>query len=374
MRLVILRPSDTYRRKSEQSKATAAVEEILNSRGSSPRIYRNMLAFVAPDYDNSGTLQSEVKRFLAWKSIVSDKDDLNLDGNQVREAQQNLDRSNRAVDRHINETYCWLLVPYIDPFGDMKTIQWEASSISGGDDSIVAKAARKMIQSEQIITNWAPALLLMQLDDLLWKDRNDIPIKNLWGYLSTYCYLPRLANYRVLEDTILRGLASDEYFALAGAYSGSRYVDLQFNKTLMSVNQSDLLVKAQVALKQIVAEQKEAPPQPGGQPGGGEAASGGNPEGENPVGPGGVPTPSPQPTKGNTHFFMSARLDTTRVNRDVNNYVQEIIQHLMAVDGSEVELTLEVHVNAPNGIPSGTVRTVSENCRTLKVTNFGFDS
>lgn len=70
---------------------------------------------------------------------------------------------------------------------------------------------------------------------------------------------------------------------------------------------------------------------------------------------------------------MSAKLDNTRVNRDVNNYLQEIIQHLMNVDGSEVELTLEVSVNAPNGIPSTTVRTVSENCRTLKVTDFGFE-
>lgn len=374
VRLVILRSGDTYRRKAERSKATEAVEEILNSRGTSPRIYRNMLAFVAPDSDNLGSLQAEVRRFIAWKSIVTEKDELNLDGNQIREAQQNLDRSNHTVDLRINETYCWLMVPYIDQFGDMKTIQWEVSSISGGDDSIVSKAAKKMIQSEQIITNWAPALLLMQLDDLLGKDSNDIQIKNLWGYLSTYCYLPRLANYTVLEDTILRGLASDEYFALAGAYSGSRYVDLKFNKTLMSINQSDLLVKAQVAMKQIVAEQKETPPQPGGQPGGEQPSPDGTPGGEPPAGPGGTPGPGPQPTKDNTHFFMSAKLDTTRVNRDVNNYVQEIIQHLMAVEGSDVELTLEVNVNAPNGIPSGTVRTVSENCRTLKITNFGFDN
>ncbi len=70
---------------------------------------------------------------------------------------------------------------------------------------------------------------------------------------------------------------------------------------------------------------------------------------------------------------MSAKLDTTRVNRDVNNYVQEVIQHLMVVEGSDVELTLEVSVNAPDGIPSSTVRTVSENCRTLKISNFSFD-
>ncbi len=82
---------------------------------------------------------------------------------------------------------------------------------------------------------------------------------------------------------------------------------------------------------------------------------------------------SPSDAPKNTRFFMSTKLDNTRVNRDVNNYVQEVIQHLMAVDGSDVELTLEVSVKATKGIPSSTVRTVSENCRTLKISNFGFE-
>lgn len=44
----------------------------------------------------------------------------------------------------------------------------------------------------------------------------------------------------------------------------------------------------------------------------------------------------------------------------------------MSVDGADVEMTLEVSVKVPNGIPSSTVRTVSENCRTLKIKDFGF--
>lgn len=376
VRLVVLRTTDTYRRKADKSKALEAVTEILNNRGPSPRIYRNMLAFVAPDHDILSSLQTEVKRFIAWKSIMSDKDDLNLDGNQIRETQQNLDRSNQTVELRVKETYCWLMVPYIDQFEDMKTIQWEITNIGGGDESIVAKSAKKMIQGEQVITNWAPALLQMSLDDLLWKDSNDISVKKLWEYLSTYCYLPRLASYSVLEDAIARGLSSDEYFALAAAYSNNRYVDLKYNQTVFTINQSDLLVKTNVALKQIVAEQKEvsvttnSPESTGGTSNvsSGEFTPAGNtstPTGDANMG---------ETTKiSNTRFFMSAKLDTTRVNRDVNNYVQEIIQHLMAVDGSDVELRLEVNVSAPDGIPSNVVRTVSENCRTLKITNFGFD-
>ena len=194
VRLVILRTRDTYRRNYENSNANRAVEDVLNNRGASPRVFRNMLAFVAPDQDKLGALQQEVKRFIAWTSIMSDKEDLNLDGQQVRETQNNLNRSNDTVELRLKETYCWLLVPFIDQYEDMKTIQWEISDLGGGSDTIAAKAARKMLQGEQVITKWAPALLQMTLDDLLWRDVDHIQIKKLWEYLSTYCYLPRLSS------------------------------------------------------------------------------------------------------------------------------------------------------------------------------------
>ena len=370
VRLVILRTKDTYKRTAKSPAAMAAVENILNTRGTSPRVYRNMLAFVAPDQDTLLSLETEVRRLIAWQSIVTDKDELNLDGNQNREALSNVNRCNDTVELRLKETYCWLIVPFIDQFGDMKSIQWEVSSISGGSDPIVTKAAKKMIQEEQVITKWAPALLQMSLDDLLWKDSNDISIKKLWEYLSTYCYLPRLANYGVLEDAILNGLPSTEFFALAAGFSNGRYVDLKFNKAVVGVNQSDLLVKTNVAMKQLVAEKPPVQPNPHtpGDEGGDSTGSSGGDDGGN----GGTdPTPPPKPI--NKHFSMSAKLDNVRINRDVNTYVQEIIQHLSAVEGATVELKLEVEVIAPNGIPNNTVRTVTENCRTLKVTDFGFD-
>lgn len=386
VRLVILRTRDTYRRNYEKSNAKTTVEEILSNRGTSPRIFRNMLAFVAPDMDKLSSLQQEVKRFIAWTSIMSDKDDLNLDGNQIRETQNNLNRSNDTVELRLKETYCWLLVPFIDQYEDMKTIQWEISDIGGGSDSIVTKAARKMLQGEQIITKWAPALLQMSLDDLLWRDANDIQVKKLWEYLSTYCYLPRLSSYTVLEEAICQGLASEEYFGIAAAYSPEkgRYVDLKFNQTVFGINQSDLLVKPGVAFDQKRKEEKEREAANGntgsGNNAGGQTENSGNSgdgtgssSGSGATGETGTGGTTPQPTAANKHFFMSAKLDNTRVNRDINNYVHEIIQHLMAVDGATVELKLEVEVEAENGIPSSTVRTVSENCRTLKITDFGFN-
>ena len=74
------------------------------------------------------------------------------------------------------------------------------------------------------------------------------------------------------------------------------------------------------------------------------------------------------------HFFMSAEVDPVRVNKVVSMYVEEIIRHLMTVNDAKVELRLDVDVFSPQGIPDTTVRIVSENCKALKISDFGFDS
>lgn len=124
-RLVVLRPEDNFRRANgkDSGKALTTVMDFLNTRGTSPRVYRNMLAFVAPDQDKLRDLQTEVKRLIAWQSILTDKDDLNLDVGQIRETESSLNRSKSLVEARIKETYCWLLVPFIDQDEDIKTIQ-----------------------------------------------------------------------------------------------------------------------------------------------------------------------------------------------------------------------------------------------------------
>ncbi len=359
VRLVILRTKDTYKRNSDKSNACNVVIDILNNRGSAPRVYRNMLAFVAPDADKIGALQQEVKRFIAWTSIMTDKDELSLDGAQVRETQNNINRSNEIVESRLKETYCWLLVPSIDRYEDMKTIQWEVSDLGGGTDSIVTKASKKMIQSEQVITKWAPSLLCMELNELLWKEQNDIQIKKLWEYLSVYCYLPRLSGYSVLEETIEQGVVSKEYFGVAGAYESERYVDLKIGQSVFGLNQSDLLVKPDVALKQIEKESENKE----------NDEDSGSPS----VSDNGKKNNEPQPSQTNKHFKMTAKLDELRYIKDVTTYYNEIIQHLIEIDGSKVELRLEVEVETQDGIPDTTIRTVSENCKALKVIDFEFD-
>ena len=53
--------------------------------------------------------------------------------------------------------------------------------------------------------------------------------------------------------------------------------------------------------------------------------------------------------------------------------VGEVINHLMQVDGANVEICLLVDATMPDGTPVATVRTVQENCKTLRVDDFGFN-
>lgn len=369
VRLVILGINEEYRPNNPKNRALDAAANILDNRGTSPRIYRNMLTFIAPDQELIGALKQGTREYLAWKSIIDDKEVLNLDVSQTREADGSLHRSNDTVESRIKETYCWLLAPYIDRFVDMKVVQWEAIRISGGTDSIVIKAANKMMQQELLITKWAPALLTMELDNILWKDSTNIQIKKLWEYLCTYCYLPRLARYNVLEDAIQTGLNSTEYFAIAAGCSDNRFIDLKFNQYVGFIQPSDYLVKKMAALEQIASEAQNNVKDNIQAPSPKETPSI-NQEQDGVTKPADEKLSIPQ----NTHFFMSAQLDNTRINRDVQRLVEEVIAHLTNIDGCAVEVSLEVNVQAPNGLPVPVVRTIMENCKTLKVKNFGIDN
>ena len=220
-----------------------------------------------------------------------------------------------------------------------------------------------MQQNEQLITQWAPALLNMQLDNLLWRDRNDINVGELWKLLCTYCYLPRLASFDVLQTAIQNGVNTDDYFAYADGIADGKYIALKYNQYVGFIDRSGYLVKQVAALKQKAAEAQEEKPVvlPVDYP---------------PVQPGpktDMPTP-PQPKQPqNRHFAMTATLDTTRVIKNIGNLMDEVISHLMQVEGANVEIKLLVEATMPDGTPVTTVRTVTENCKTLHVEDFGFE-
>ena len=72
-------------------------------------------------------------------------------------------------------------------------------------------------------------------------------------------------------------------------------------------------------------------------------------------------------------FLGTVTLDAARVGRDAGKIAEEVIAHLAGLVGSEVTVTLEIHADIPSGTPDNVVRTVTENCRTLKFSDQGFE-
>jgi hypothetical protein len=61
------------------------------------------------------------------------------------------------------------------------------------------------------------------------------------------------------------------------------------------------------------------------------------------------------------------------VGRDAGRIAEEVIAHLSGLVGAAVTVTLEIHAEIPAGTPDNVVRTVTENCRTLKFSDQGFE-
>ena len=362
-RLVILPPQTGHRGRQRDTAALIAATEILEKRGDIPRTYRNMLVFVAPDVEHWSLLESEVRHYLAWDSIIKDVEELNLDTHQRREAVDGKNRSNQTVDMQLNEAYCWLLVPTQEATGP---IEWEEIRLPGPQENPVAKVIQKVQSDEQLISQWSPALLRMELDRWLWKDESHISLKRVWECLATYLYLPRLCSSEVLLDTVREGIRTQEFGYANSIDADGRYSALQFGNASGSIylDEQSVLVKPHVAKKQLATD---VPPKPGS-------------EIDDPPGPpytpgedGGTTPPLAPPDSPSKRFYGSINLDPIRAGRDAQQVIEEVVQHLTSLPNVTVEVTMEIQAATSDGVPDNIVRTITENCRTLGFTSQGFE-
>ena len=78
----------------------------------------------------------------------------------------------------------------------------------------------------------------------------------------------------------------------------------------------------------------------------------------NGTGVGGVSPPIK--TKKVRRFYGSVKVEPVRLTRDVGQLAAEVLQHLVGLVCADVQVTIEVQAQVPDGIPEDVVRTVSE--------------
>jgi hypothetical protein len=363
-RLVVLGPDHAYSR-DKDSPAEVAAKEILESRGTAPRLFRNTLVFLAADKVRYQDLDEALRKYLAWDSIVEETETLNLDPFQAKQAENQKQAAAGAVAARLPETYQWLLVP--EQPTAQAPIEWHALRLSG-TEPLAGRASKKLRNDELLITNLAASRLRMELDRVpLWRGDN-VATKQVIDDFARYLYLPRVQAPEILATAMVEGVRlltwSKDSFAYADSFDEKegRYRGLRCGQmvTLSASEPTGLLVKSDVATKQQEAERP-----PAGPAGGPAPTSPGGPAPGSPPG-----TPAPQLPK---RFHGSVTLEATRVGRDAGRIADEVISHLTALVGSEVKVTLEIEAQVPNGVPENTVRTVAENSRTLKFDTQGFE-
>ena len=357
-RLVILGPESVHKEKEPQTKAIAAAAAILESRGNSPRVYKNMLVFLAPDAETTASMLEHAKWYLAWASISSDGKlgALNLDKMQQVQAEKSRDDASSTVAARLLEAYKWLLQPKQE---GTEPMSWDIKSVTNGGlgsiGSLPERVVNRLESDGELIRQWAPIHLKAELDKWIWKDgQPHASLKQVWTYMATYLYFPRLTESKVLVDAVKAGLRTKDYFGYADGVEGERYLGLVFGEApqMVVMDETSVLVSREVAAKQKEQEAPEPPKPPG------------------PTGPEPPKPPEPQIQR---RFYGRARLKPARLASGAGQIGDEIVQHLNALVGAEVEVIIEVHAKVPDGIPENVARTVGENARALKFDEFGFE-
>ena len=362
-RLVVLGIDHPFNKGEAANPAEVAAKAILESRGNTPRIYKNTLVFLAPDNGRLQDLLDAVRKFLAWESILADQKMLNLTHQQVSQAETQQKTVDGAVTARLPETYQWLLVPIQSKPQDVQT--WESLKLNGAD-SLAIRASKKLRSDELLLPTFAATRLKMELDKIpLW--RNDsVSSKQLVEDFARYIYLPRLRDPSVLLDAVSEGVGmltwESDTFAFADSYDSvaERYIGLRggCSVTIHDKDSPGMLVKSGVAKIQLAKEITTLPATDVGKKGISETPT----------------SPVPQAKKQVNRFYGTVTLDSARVGRDASRVADEVISHLVALMGSDVTVTLEINASLPNGVTDNIVRTVTENSKTLKFTNQGFEA
>lgn len=373
-RLVVL-GLDAPHARNGGSPALAAAQQILEWRGNQPRIYRNALVFLAADATRLQDLDDAVRRYLAWESILRDREALNLDPHQARTGERQREAADTTVRARIPETFQWLLVSVQRTPQD--PVEWQAIRLQGSDP-LAVRASRKLINDSLLYPHLGGAVLRMELDKVpLWRG-DHVEIRQLMEDFAKYVYLPRLRDPAVLVRAVRDGLTLPTWekdgFAYAESFDeqAKRYRGLRVAQEVVLSESAPvgLLIKPEVARRQLEAE--TAKPSPGnqgvhhstGQLGG----TAGTDTGTTVVLP---PAPPPKPVL--KRFYAVRDLDPTRAGLEASQIAKEVIAHLVGLPGAEVRVTLEIQAVLPEGAPEHLVRTLTENCRTLRFASHGFE-
>ena len=342
------------------SAAMQEARDILLQRGSTPRVYRNMLVFFAVESRQLDNVKDAMRSALAWSEIVRDTKRLNLTQSDEALAKAKLQDAGDTLKTRVREAWCYLLYPHQE--SAQTDVEWTSTKIPA-QDGLFSRASKKLVSEQGIWPEIGPDNLNRQLEKYEWNDNDHLALKGIWEYLNRYIYLPRVKNREALIKSIQASVAGvvPGPFAYAERWddASQTYAGLAIDGAMgaaVVIDDESVIVRPYVAEKH-----RKDQAQSGEQPGVSEP--------QIPSGPGekGEPKPGdePKPQRLPTRFQGTVLISADRPARDMHQIVEGIVQQLTTIPGASLEIKLEIDAEVPGGIDRSKERTLIENANTL---------
>lgn len=378
VRLVYVHPQFTHKNKDTDSRAIRFARDVVANRGSASRERRNTLVFLAADEQRYAELESIVRQHLAWRSVVKDKDHLDLTQQRVALASAKVDETNKVVAQRIGTSWIWALYPR--DRGENEPFSISVVRADGDDDRLGVRTGKKLVKEDVLRVEIAPATIRHDLDSKLHRvwNQGGIRVGDLWDYYTKYPYLPRLRDktvlIRAIEDVAMDIAWPQTGFALALDYDAEsgdfKGLTVPIEDGPISVTDDTYLVAPHVASAQRAREQSAA-----------QSSSPGATDTQAPPSTGPTATATAadsQPVTSNSSVVERARYegryevdasDADAIGDRLREVIDEVVRHIVSAPGSEnVSIVLEVSAENSEGFSEAVARTVRENSRVL-----GFD-
>lgn len=367
LRLIVLAPEQFYSRE-ESRLAFEGVLDHVRNHGTMPRYRGNRLIFLAPDHGALARLRDCIRIALAWNSIVEDVAEMRLviDNLQAQQAKNELRGAEEVLPRVARECYKWLLCPgQTTPTDSKLTI--ETFPLNTGGASLSNEIELVCIDNELIITTWSPIHLRDELKKLYWKtDKPSFSAMAFWEDTLRYLYLPRLKSRSVLEQAIVKGSDSQDFFGTAYGYHEGKFDGFKLGDANVQLDDTLLLIEPEAARVYDAAHQHATPP--------GSVPHGTISPDSTP--PGSTshrtipPVSSPPGLAQKPHAFHgNVNINASTAKMRMVQVAEEIIAVLAADPSAEVNITVEIQVNFPSGASDQTKRAITENAKTLGFKN-----
>jgi hypothetical protein len=372
LRLVILPPEFPYYREEPRQAFDAVLESVRNN-GLKPRYRGNRLLFLAPDHGSLARLRDCLRIALAWGSIVDDVQGnrLNIDQLQRKQAEKELQTAQETLPRVARECYRWLLCPVQHAATDPKPVIEPFPLNTSG--SIGNEIERVCNENELVIGTWSPIHLRTKLQELYWKaDKIAVGAMAFWEDTLRYLYLPRLKSRNVLEQAIIKGAGSRDFFGTAYGQSGSGFDGFKLGDSNVQLDDTLLLIEPAAAGQYQASQAAATTTNPTSTPGTPAVVQPGqtapNPTGATGLFPTTTTATTVTPPKSRA-FIGTAEVNASTAKMRLVQIADEIIALLASDSKASVKVSVEISAEFPAGVSDQIKRSISENATSLGFKN-----